>query len=166
MAGILLKGTPVNTSGNLPAEGAKAPDFSLTNTDLEPVSLSSYAGKRLVLNIFPSLDTGVCAASVKRFNTEAEKLADTMVLCISKDLPFAQKRFCGTEGLNSLVMLSGFRDANFGKDYGVEMTDGPLQELYSRAVVVLDESGVVLHAQQVPEIAQEPDYDAVLAVLR
>lgn len=166
MATITLKGNPIHTAGELPRVGSAAPAFSLTDGELGEVSSAAFAGKRVVLNIFPSLDTGVCAASVRRFNKEAASLANTVVLCISLDLPFAQARFCGAEGLDRVVTLSGFRNSAFGEAYGVRITDGPLAGLYSRAVVVLDERGNVLHAEQVPEIAQEPDYEAALKALQ
>ena len=165
MATITLKGSPIHTKGNLPPKGQKAPSFKLVNADLEEVNQSDLKGKKLVLNIFPSLDTSVCATSVRKFNEQASKLNNTVVLCISKDLPFAHKRFCSTEGLNTVVSLSGFRDSSFGDTYGVEITSGPLVGLYSRAVVVVDENGTVIHAEQVPEIAQEPDYDTAIKVL-
>lgn len=165
MAKITLKGNPVNTIGNLPEVGTMAPAFTLVKDDLSIKSLSDYKGQKVVLNIFPSLDTGTCAASVRRFNTEASKLENTVVLCISKDLPFAQARFCGAEGLEDVHNLSDFRYGQFGKDYGVEIIDGPLAGLESRAVVVLDEGGTVVYTQQVPEIVDEPDYEAALAAL-
>lgn len=166
MATITLKGTPIHTLGNLPEKGSQAPDFVLTKTDLEEVSLKDFAGESVLLNIFPSLDTGVCAASVRKFNTEAAKLRDTHVLCISMDLPFAQARFCGAEGLERVVALSAFRHPDFGKKYGLTITDGKLAGLLARAVIILDAKGRVLYIEQVPEIAQEPDYEAALAVLR
>ncbi len=165
MAKITLKGNPVNTIGNLPEVGTMAPAFTLVKDDLSIKSLSDYKGQKVVLNIFPSLDTGTCAASVRRFNTEASTLENTVVLCISKDLPFAQARFCGAEGLEDVHNLSDFRYGQFGKDYGVEIIDGPLAGLESRAVVVLDEEGTVVYTQQVPEIVDEPDYEAALAAL-
>lgn len=165
MAKITLKGNPVNTIGNLPEVGTMAPAFTLVKDDLSIKSLSDYKGQKVVLNIFPSLDTGTCAASVRRFNAEASKLENTVVLCISKDLPFAQARFCGAEGLEDVHNLSDFRYGQFGKDYGVEIIDGPLAGLESRAVVVLDEGGTVVYTQQVPEIVDEPDYEAALAAL-
>ena len=165
MAQITLKGNPINTIGNLPETGTKAPEFTLVKDDLSIKSLSDYKGQKVVLNIFPSLDTPTCAASVRRFNAEASALENTVVLCISKDLPFAQARFCGAEGLEDVHNLSGFRGGQFGKDYGVEIIDGPLAGLESRAVVVLDENGTVLYTQQVAEIVDEPDYEAALAVL-
>ncbi len=165
MAKITLKGNPVNTIGNLPEVGTMAPAFTLVKDDLSIKSLSDYKGQKVVLNIFPSLDTGTCAASVRRFNAEASTLENTVVLCISKDLPFAQARFCGAEGLEDVHNLSDFRYGQFGKDYGVEIIDGPLAGLESRAVVVLDEEGTVVYTQQVPEIVDEPDYEAALAAL-
>ena len=165
MAEITLKGNKIHTYGTLPAVGSKAPDFLLTKTDLADVSLKDFAGKRIVLNIFPSIDTGVCAASVRRFNEEVQKLHDTVVLCASIDLPFAHSRFCGAEGLESVISVSELRKRQFGEDYGVRIIDGPLAGLFSRAVVVVDEKGVVKYTEQVPEIAQEPNYEAVLKAL-
>jgi len=165
MAQITLKGNAINTIGNLPEVGSKAPDFTLVKNDLSMGSLSDYKGNKVVLNIFPSLDTGTCAASVRRFNQEASNLENTKVLCISKDLPFAQARFCGAEGLEDVHNFSDFRTGEFGKAYGVEIADGPLAGLESRAVVVINEEGVVTYTQQVPEIVDEPDYDNVLAAL-
>jgi len=166
MANITLKGNPIETIGDLPAVGNKVPDFNLTNTDLQDISLSDYSAKNLVLNIFPSLDTPVCAASVRKFNAEASSLDNTAVLCISADLPFAHKRFCESEGLDNVHALSNFRSSQFGKDFGVEITTGPLIGLLSRAVVVVDSEGVVKYIEQVPEIAQDPDFDAALAALK
>lgn len=165
MASITLKGNPINTSGHLPATGAKAPDFKLVKSDLSILSLGDLSGKKVVLNIFPSLDTGVCAASVRQFNAAAEKLDNTVVVCVSKDLPFAHSRFCVAEGLQNVVSASDFRSGSFGKDYGAEITDGPLAGLLSRAVVVLDENGLVKYTEQVPEIVQEPDYEAALKAI-
>lgn len=165
MASITLKGSPVETSGELPQTGSKAPAFTLVKSDLSETGLAAYAGKTVVLNIFPSIDTSVCAASVRRFNTEAGKRENTVVLCISADLPFSHGRFCGAEGLENVVTLSTFRNQDFGKDYGVVMTSGPLRGLMSRAVVVIGADGVVTYTEQVPEITQEPDYDAALAAL-
>jgi thiol peroxidase len=162
MATITFKGNPVETTGALPAVNSKAPDFSLTKTDLSNVSLNDYAGKRLILNIFPSIDTPVCAASTRRFNEEGGKLENTLVLCISADLPFAHSRFCELEGLKDVVPLSVFRSPDFGKDYGVSITTGPLTGLLSRAIVIIDQSGTVTYTQQVAEIAEEPDYSAAL----
>ncbi len=167
MAKITLQGNPFNTVGDLPKVGTKAPDFKLTNSDLGDVSLDAYKGKKVVLNIFPSLDTPVCATSVRKFNAEAEKLDNTVVLCISKDLPFAHKRFCATEGLENVVSLAEMReDAEFSKTYGVGIADGPLAGLMSRAVVVLNEEGNVVYQEQVPEIAQEPNYEEALKAIK
>ncbi|WP_025743090.1 thiol peroxidase [Aquimarina pacifica] len=165
MASITLKGNTIHTSATLPAVGQKAPDFELVNTDLSTSKLSDYSGSKVVLNIFPSIDTGICAASVREFNKEASNLSNTKVLCISRDLPFAQARFCGAEGLENVISHSDFKTGAFGKDYGLEITDGPMQGLHSRAVVVLDENGVVLYTEQVPEIVQEPNYSAALSAL-
>lgn len=165
MATITFKGTPITTQGDLPQTGSPAPDFTLTKTDLSDVSLSDFKGKRLVLNIFPSIDTPVCAMSVRRFNQEASKLENCAVLCVSRDLPFAQARFCGAEGLNEVVSASDFRTGSFGERYGVTIAEGPLRGLLSRAVVIVDEKGTVSYTQQVPEIGEEPDYAAALAAL-
>lgn len=165
MASITLKGNNINTIGNLPAKGAKAPDFKLVKSDLSNLSLGDLKGKKVVLNIFPSLDTGICAASVRRFNAEASKLENTVVVCASKDLPFAHSRFCVAEGLENVVSASDFRDGSFGRDFGVTIADGPMAGLLSRAVVVLDEQGVVKYTEQVPEIVQEPDYEAALKAI-
>lgn len=165
MAQTQLKGNVVNINGELPAVGSKAPAFSLVKTDLGEQSSADLAGKRVVLNIFPSVDTGVCATSVRKFNAEAGKLENTEVLCVSRDLPFALGRFCGAEGLESVVSVSDFRGGAFGKEYGVELADGPLAGLLARAVVVLDEEGKVLYNELVPEITQEPNYEGALAAL-
>lgn len=162
MAEISLRGTPVSTVGELPAAGSKAPDFKLTRTDLSDVSLQDFKGRKIVLNIFPSVDTPVCANSVRRFNEDAAKRDNAVVLCVSADLPFAQSRFCGAEGLEDVIPVSTFRQPGFGRDYGVAMADGPLAGLMSRAVVLISEEGDVVHAEQVPEIGQEPDYDQAL----
>ncbi len=164
MAEITLKGNKINTIGSLPAAGSQI-DFQLTANDLSTKTLADFKGQKVVLNIFPSLDTPTCAASVRRFNAEASKLDNTVVLCISKDLPFAQSRFCGAEGLDKVHTLSDFREGSFGKNYGVEIVDGPLAALHSRAVVILDEEGKVTYSQQVPEIVDEPDYEAALKAL-
>ena len=166
MAKITLKGNPINTIGDLPELGAQAPDFKLTKTDLSDVSLGDFSGKRIVLNIFPSLDTGICAASVRHFNADAERLENTVVLCISLDLPFAHARFCNAEGLEKVINLCGLRTRSFGKDYGVMITDGPMEGLFSRAVIVLDGEGKVIYTEQVPEIVHEPNYEAALEVLK
>ena len=166
MATVTLKGNPVRLSGELPVKGAEAPAFKLTSKDLADLSAADFKGKNLVLNIFPSVDTSVCATAVRRFNKEASSLKDTAVLCISADLPFAQARFCGAEGLNNVVTLSDFRSGDFGKAYGLRIVDGPLAGLLARAVVVVGKDGKILYTQLVPEIAQEPDYAAALAALK
>lgn len=166
MATVTLKGNPVNTSGNLPAIGSKAPDFKLTKTDLGDVSLKDFAGKTVVLSIFPSVDTPTCAASVRRFNAELSKLSDTVVLCASADLPFAHKRFCGAEGLDNVLSVSDLRDKDFGKRYGVTIVDGPLAGLLARAVVVIGADGTVKQTELVGEIADEPNYDAALKAVK
>lgn len=165
MASITLGGNPINTIGQLPQIGSKAADFKLVKNDLSVASLADFAGSKLVLNIFPSIDTGTCATSVRTFNAKASALENTKVLCISRDLPFAQKRFCGAEGLENVVNLSDFRDGSFGKNYGLEIVDGPLAGLHSRVVIIVDENGIVKYAEQVAEIANEPNYDAALAAL-
>lgn len=162
MATTALGGNPVHTNGDLPAVGADAPAFELTGSDFSAVKLSP--GQRTVLNIFPSVDTGVCAASVRKFNELASGLENTTVVCVSNDLPFAQARFCGAEGIENVVAASGFR-SSFGEDYGVALTDGKFEGLLARSIVVVDENGKVIHSQLVPEIAQEPDYDAAVASL-
>jgi thioredoxin-dependent peroxiredoxin len=165
MAKITLKGNPLNTSGQLPATGSDLPSFTLVRSDLSEASLADFAAKRLVLNIFPSLDTPVCASSVRRFNQEASSLADTVVLCISADLPFAHKRFCEVEGLDQVVPLSVFRSPEFGQSYGVAIIDGALRGLLARAVIIADGSGKVIYTELVPEITEEPDYDKALLAL-
>jgi thiol peroxidase len=166
MAQVTLKGNPVQVDGQLPQVGQQAPAFSLVAGDLSDVTLASLAGKRKVLNIFPSVDTPTCATSVRKFNAQAGELANTVVLCISADLPFAQARFCGAEGLDNVVNLSTMRGADFLKDYGVAIGNGPLAGVSCRAVVVLDEHDKVLHSELVGEIADEPDYAAALAALK
>lgn len=165
MAAITLGGTPVNTIGDLPAKYSLAPDFRLTKIDLSEVSYDRYKGKKVVMNIFPSVDTGTCAKSVHQFNQEAAELENTIILCISKDLPFAQKRFCGAEGIESVEMLSDFRTGKFGKDYGVEFVDGAFRSLLSRSVVVLNANGEVVYTEQIQETADEPNYKAALEAL-
>ena len=165
MATITLQKNEIQTNGNLPAVGEQAIDFELAKTDLSNVKLSDFLGTRLILNIFPSVDTGVCAASVRVFNQKAADLSNTKVLCISKDLPFAQNRFCGAEGIDQVVNLSDFRDGSFGKNYGLEIKEGPMKGLHSRVVIIIDEEGKVIYTEQVQEITEEPDYDAALAVL-
>ena len=165
MAKITLKGNPINTCDELPAVGSSAADFKLTKVDLSDVSLKDFTGKTVVLNIFPSIDTPVCAASVRYFNQEVAKRADTVVLCVSMDLPFAHKRFCGAEGLEDVVSVSEMRSKAFGEFYGVRIIDGPMAGLLARAVVVLDGSGKVTYTQLVPEIVEEPNYDEVIQAL-
>ncbi|MFL1389854.1 thiol peroxidase [Pseudomonas tritici] len=166
MAQVTLRGNPVQVAGELPKTGAQAPDFTLTAGDLSDATLATFAGKRKVLNIFPSVDTPTCATSVRKFNAQANELTNAVVLCISTDLPFAQARFCGSEGLENVKNLSDFRDSDFAVDYGVSIADGPLKGLTARAVVVLDENDNVLHSELVSEIGQEPNYEAALAVLK
>ncbi|MBN1600747.1 MAG: thiol peroxidase [Chitinispirillaceae bacterium] len=166
MSTIALNGQKTNTVGMLPSRGARIPSFMLTKMDLSNVGNNDFSGKRLVFNIFPSIDTPVCAASVRRFNEAASSLENTLVLCVSRDLPFALSRFCGAEGLNNVIALSAFRNDSFGKDFGVTILDGPLAGLLSRAVIISDTSGKVIYAEQVPEITQEPDYKAALSILQ
>ena len=166
MASVTLGGNPIAVAGNFPKKGDTAPDFTLTNKDLKDVSLKDFAGRRKVLNIVPSLDTPVCAKSTRIFNEKAGDMANAAVLIISADLPFAMNRFCGAEGLTNVATLSTVRGHDFHVKYGVDITDGPLKGLTARGVVVLDENNKVLHAELVPEIKQEPDYDAALAALR
>lgn len=165
MSIVSLGGNPAHTSGELPALGAKAPAFSLVKGDLSMISSADLVGRKVVINIFPSVDTPTCATSVRKFNAAASTLENTVVLCVSADLPFAQGRFCGSEGLSNVVTASAFRSPAFGADYGVTLTDTVLQGLLARAVVVLDETGTVVHSELVAEIAQEPDYDAALEAL-
>lgn len=165
MANITLKGNPVNTLGELPEKGQKIKDFTLVNEKLEEKTLPDYDGKRKILNIFPSIDTGICAASARKFNERVGELQNTVVINVSKDLPFALGRFCAAEGLDHVETLSDFR-GTFGNDYGVSITDSPMKGLLSRAVIVTDENNQVLYTEQVPEITTEPDYDAALAILK
>lgn len=165
MAKITLQGNEINTSGVLPAIGEIAKDFKLTATDLSTKTLNDFKGKNLVLNIFPSIDTGTCAASVRNFNKTAASLTNTVVLCISRDLPFAQGRFCGAEGIENVVMLSDFNTGQFGKDYGLDIIDGPLAGLDSRCVVVINPEGKIIYTQQVKETTEEPNYELALASL-
>jgi thiol peroxidase len=165
MADITLKGNSINTIGNLPKTGEKAPDFTLTTLDLSQKSLSDFTGKKIILNIFPSIDTGTCATSVREFNKKAADLENTLVLCISKDLPFAQARFCGAEGIKNVVMLSDFATGSFGKEYQLDIANGPLAHLHSRAIVIIDESATIVYTEQVSEIADEPNYDAALKAI-
>jgi len=165
MASITLKGNPINTVGELPAIGGSAPAFNGVKKDLSACSLADFSGKRVILNIFPSIDTGVCATSTRHFNEAAQSLENTAVLCVSVDLPFALGRFCGAEGLEHVIPVSVFRNPEFGSGYGLTIADGPLAGLLSRAVVVIDESGKVIYTEQVPEITQEPNYKAALNAL-
>ena len=164
MATVTLKGNPFKTSGELPQKGSKAPDFTLVKTDLPEVSLSDFSGKRLVLNIFPSVDTPTCAQSVREFNAKTSSLRNTEVVCVSQDLPFALARFCGAEGLDQVTPASAFR-SSFAEDYGVRMVEGPLTGLNARAVVIVDENGQVMYTQLVEEVSEEPNYDAALKAL-
>ena len=166
MASITLGGTPTTTSGDLPKVGAKAPDFQLSASDLSVKSLADFEGQKLILNIFPSVDTGVCATSVRTFNKTASDLENTKVLCISRDLPFAQARFCGAEGIENVVMLSDFASGAFGKSYGVEISDGGFSNLHARAIVVVNTDGNVAYTELVPEVGQEPNYEAALAAVK
>ena len=165
MANVTLGGTPVETIGNLPAVGSKAPDFRLTGTDLADKSLSDFNNSKLVLNIFPSVDTGTCAQSIRTFNEKASALENTKVLCISKDLPFAMARFCGAEGIENVESFSDYKTGNLGKDYGLTFTTGAFETLLSRCIVVIDTDGTILHTEQVGEIADEPNYEAALKSL-
>ncbi|MFK7050271.1 MULTISPECIES: thiol peroxidase [Flavobacterium] len=165
MAQITFKGNTINTVGELPVVGSKANSFELVATDLSIKKLEDFKGQKIVLNIFPSIDTGICAASVRKFNETASKLENTKVLCISRDLPFAQTRFCGAEGLENVINLSDFKTGSFGADYGLTIVEGPLAGLHSRCVIVLDENGIIKYTEQVAEIAQEPNYESALASL-
>lgn len=165
MARITLQGKEIYTISRLPEVGTLAPNFNLLKTDLTKVTLDEYKGQKVIMNIFPSIDTGVCATSVRKFNEKASGLENTKVLCISRDLPFAQSRFCGAEGLDNVECLSDFKEGTFGRSYGVEITEGGFSGLHARAIVVLDEEGKVTYTQLVPEIAQEPDYEKALSSL-
>jgi len=165
MATVTLKGNSIHTSGNLPKIGDQAPDFTLVKTDLSTATLADYKGKAVVLNIFPSIDTSPCSISVRQFNKELNEIDDVTVLCISRDLPFAQARFCGAEDLENVINLSDFRDNSFGKTYGLDFIDGPLEGLHSRAIVVIDENGIITHTEQVSEIVDEPNYKAAFEAL-
>ncbi|GAB4044095.1 thiol peroxidase [Spirosoma jeollabukense] len=162
---VTLGGKPIHTVGKLPAVGTPVKDFTLTGVDLTDKTLADYKGKYVIMNIFPSVNTGVCSKSVRKFNEDAAGLKNTTVLCISKDLPFAQKAFCGAEGIKNVVMLSDFR-TDFGNSYGVQIADGPMKGLLSRAVIVVNPEGKIIYEQQVPEIGQEPDYAAAIAVIK
>ncbi|MFA7273750.1 MAG: thiol peroxidase [Crocinitomicaceae bacterium] len=165
MSKITLGGNPCNTIGNLPEVGSVAKEFHLKKSDLSPITNADLAGSKIILNIFPSIDTNTCATSVRTFNARAAALENTKVLCVSRDLPFAQKRFCGAEGIENVITVSDFATGDFGKDFGVEIVDGPFAHLHARAIVVLDENGVVKHTELVPEIANEPNYEAAIAAL-
>ncbi|WP_375238791.1 thiol peroxidase [Aurantibacter sp.] len=165
MAKITFKGSEINSIGNLPDLNTKAPNFKLTAADLSTKTLEDFNGQNVLLNIFPSVDTGTCAASVRQFNTEASELENTKVLCVSKDLPFAQARFCAAEGLENVINLSDFKTNNFGNDYGTTLTDSPLEGLHSRAVVVIDKNGTVIYTEHVAEVTEEPNYKAALEAL-
>lgn len=166
MANVTLKGNPIQTLGDLPEVGSKAPNFRLAKNNLSDVTLDDYQGSKLVLNIFHSVDTGTCAASVRQFNKEVADLDNTKILCVSKDLPFAQTRFCGAEGIENVEMLSDFRNGSFGKNYNLEFVNGPIEGLLSRSIIVLDENGTVLYTEQVSEVVEEPNYDAALEALK
>jgi thiol peroxidase len=165
MASITLQGNTIETIGNLPELGSKAIDFSLVATDLSIKKLADFSGSRLILNIFPSVDTGTCATSVREFNKKVADLDNTKVLCISRDLPFAQGRFCGAEGIENVVMLSDFSAGKFGKDYGLEVKNGPLATLHSRCIIIINEEGTITYTEQVSETTEEPNYEAALKVL-
>ena len=166
METIYFQGAPVHTYGNIPAVGTEAPDFTLVTKDLKDITLADYAGKRVVLNIFPSLDTAVCAMSVRRFNQEAASLDNTAVICVSMDLPFAMKRFCTAEGIDNVEVASAFRSPTFAQKYGLQIVDGPLAGLLARAVIIVDEKGEVIFTDLVQEITNEPDYKAAINVLK
>ena len=166
MAQITFKGNPIHTSGDLPIIGEKAPNFALTAADLSMKNLADFAGKYVVLNIFPSIDTGVCAQSVRTFNSEVSQLENTVVLCISKDLPFASSRFCAAEGLEQVITLSDFKNDEFANAYGIKMADGPLNGLLARAVVVINPEGEIIYSELVPEIAQEPSYEGAVKAIK
>ena len=166
MAIVTLKGNAFNTVSELPKTGAQSPTFELVKTDLSPLNSNDLKGSKVVLNIFPSVDTGTCATSVRTFNQKAAELENTKIVCISKDLPFAQNRFCGAEGIENVVMASDFINGQFGKDFGLEFQDGPLRGLHSRAIVVLNEQGEVVHTEQVSETVDEPNYEAALTALK
>ncbi len=166
MTKITLKGTKIKTSGKLPKIGKKAPKFKLVKTDLSKARLKDFKGKKILINIFPSIDTGICAASLRKFNESVVNNDNTVVLNVSKDLPFAHSRFCAAEGIENAITLSDFVNGKFGRRYGVTIKTGPMKGLLSRAVVIVDEEGMVTYTEQVPEIVQEPDYDAALAALK
>ncbi len=165
MATVTLNGTPFSTNGELPKVGEMAPDFNLKKVDLSTTNLSDFKGANLILNIFPSIDTATCATSVRTFNKRASELENTKVVCVSRDLPFAQKRFCGAEGIDNVITASDFATGDFGKNYGLELENGPLAALHARAIVVVDANGVVKHTELVSDIASEPNYDAAIAAV-
>lgn len=165
MATVTLNGTPFNTNGELPKVGEMAPEFNLKKVDLSSTNLSDYKGANLILNIFPSIDTATCATSVRTFNKRASELENTKVVCVSRDLPFAQKRFCGAEGIDNVITASDFATGDFGKNYGLELENGPLAALHARAIVVVDANGVVKHTELVSDIASEPNYNAAIAAV-
>jgi thiol peroxidase len=165
MATVTLNGAPFNTNGELPKVGEMAPDFNLKKVDLSTTNLSDFKGANLILNIFPSIDTATCATSVRTFNKRASELENTKVVCVSRDLPFAQKRFCGAEGIDNVITASDFATGEFGKNYGLELENGPLAALHARAIVVVDANGVVKHTELVADIASEPNYDAAIAAI-
>jgi thiol peroxidase len=165
MAKLFLRDTACSTNGDLPKIGDKAPNFNLIKTDLSSTHLADFAGSNLILNIFPSIDTATCAASVRHFNKLATEIENTKVLCVSRDLPFAQKRFCGAEGIENVDTASDFATGDFGKNYGLEMIDGPLAALHARAIVVIDSTGIVKYTELVPNIVDEPNYDAAIAAV-
>ena len=166
MAQITIGGQPAQTSGDLPKKGTAAPDFLLTKTDLSDIRLADFAGKKVILNIFPSIDTPVCSASVRKFNKEVIDLPGTVVLCVSLDLPFAHSRFCETEGIENVIPASELRNRNFGDDYGVRIIEGPLEGLLARSVVVIDKNGTVIYASFVKELKEEPPYEEILNTLK
>ena len=166
MSEITVGGNAINTGGSLPEVGSQAKDFTLTKNDLSTTSLADYSGKKVILNIFPSIDTGICAASVRAFNKQAAELDNAVVLCVSRDLPFAQARFCGAEGIENVITVSDYATGAFGQDYGVTIIDPPFIHLHSRAIVVIDEAGKVVYTEQVPEIGQEPNYEKALAAVK
>lgn len=165
MATVTLNGTPFNTNGELPKVCEMAPDFNLKKVDLSSTNLSDFKGANLILNIFPSIDTATCATSVRTFNKRASELENTKVVCVSRDLPFAQKRFCGAEGIDNVITASDFATGDFGKNYGLELENGPLAALHARAIVVVDANGIVKHTELVSDIASEPNYDAAIAAV-
>tara|TARA_Y100001968_G_C19373267_1_gene726226 strand:+ start:563 stop:1063 length:501 start_codon:yes stop_codon:yes gene_type:complete len=166
MANITLGNNPIKTIGNLPEIGDQAKDLCLIANDLSKINLNSFKGSRILMNIFPSIDTEICAISVKKFNEQASQLKNTKILCISRDLPFSQKRFCGSENIDNVITLSDFADGSFGKDYGLTILDGVMSNLHSRCIIILDESHKVIYTEQVPEIAIEPNYEKALSILK